>query len=94
MVIPSANGDAPETVAHAKSLSDRGKNANIALLPMTYFAPIADMLKNLWYDLFTLARSVVDRLSLALSRIYLKAVFGEQHAQSDFSAFSSSLPAA
>ncbi|BDA42313.1 1-aminocyclopropane-1-carboxylate synthase [Coccomyxa sp. Obi] len=48
MATPDANGDAPEQVVHAKSLSDRGKNANIALLPMTYFAPIADMLKNLW----------------------------------------------
>lgn len=78
MAIPDANGDAPELGAHAKSLSDRGKNANISLLPMTYFAPIADMLKNLWYDLFTLARSVVDHLLLALSQISLKAFFEEQ----------------
>ena len=74
MAIPDAHGDASEQIAHAKSLSDRGRNANIAFLPMTYFAPLADMLKNLWYDLYTLARSVFDHLFLALLQKSLDAL--------------------
>lgn len=29
-------------------LSERGRQAHVALMPMTYFIPIEDMLKNLW----------------------------------------------
>ena len=39
----STNGNADSIV-----LSERGRQAHVAKLPMKYFFPITDMVKNLW----------------------------------------------
>jgi hypothetical protein len=49
MVFSAGNIEYNNGNLDAMVLSERGRQAHVAKLPMKYFFPLMDMIKNLWY---------------------------------------------